>query len=88
MTEPRQAEMAFAGWGDRLGAMYQNDGVWVLIWINRLFPAPAQMLAEPASTWEQRTRRGGMPFSDGFYYGMEGVAFRDPASGASPPASV
>ncbi|MCH7956453.1 MAG: U32 family peptidase [Proteobacteria bacterium] len=31
---------------------------------------------------------GGIPFSNGFYYGVEGVAFRGPESGASPPASV
>ncbi len=31
---------------------------------------------------------GGTPFSNGFYYGVKGVAFRDPPSGASPPASV
>jgi hypothetical protein len=29
---------------------------------------------------------GGTPFSNGFYYGVEGVAFRDPESGTSPPA--
>ncbi len=59
MADPRQAEGAFAGRGDRLGAVYQTDGVRALIWINRLFPASTQMRAETASTWERRTRRGG-----------------------------
>jgi len=31
---------------------------------------------------------GGTPFSNGFYYGVEGIAFRGPESGVSPPASV
>ncbi len=31
---------------------------------------------------------GGTPFSNGLYYGMEGIAFRGPSPGASPPARV